>query len=81
MQEAVCFPEGVQRTVVVLFGLGVEVNLHGLWDVLLVDGVDCESDWLTGNGSFIQRQEEHDAFGGACQTSTVSVEGRQEKQR
>lgn len=68
-----CFPEGVQRTVVVLFGLGVEVNLQGLGDVLLVDDVHRESDGLTGDGSFIQRQEELDAFGGACRTSTVSV--------
>lgn len=72
-------PEGVQGTVVVLLGLGVEVHLHGLGDVLLVDGVHRQSDGLAGDGSFIQRQEEHDAFrgafggafGGACQTSAA----------
>lgn len=58
---------------VVLFGLSVEVNLDGLGDVLLVDGVHGESDWLTGDGSFVQRQEDLDAFRGACRTSTVSV--------
>lgn len=64
-----CFPEGVQWTVVVLFGLSVEVDRHGLGDVVPVDGVHGESDWLTDNGSFVQCQEELDAFRGACGTS------------
>lgn len=68
-----CLPEGVQRAVVVLFGLGVEVHLQGLGHVLLVDHVDREADGLAGNGGLVQRQEERDALRGGCQKSAVSL--------
>lgn len=66
LYDAVRFPEGVWGAVVVLFSLGVDMHLHHLGNVLLVDDLHREADGLPGDGSFVQAQEDGDPLGRAC---------------
>lgn len=67
------FPEGVGGAVVVLFGLGVEVDLQHFSNFLFVNCVDGELDGLPCNWSLIQGQEDRYPTGRACRAKTKMI--------
>lgn len=61
LNDAVTFPEGVCGAVVVLFGLGVDMNLHRRGNALPVDDLHNEADGLPSNGSLFQVEGDRNA--------------------
>lgn len=61
--RAMSFPEGVRRAMVVVFHLGVEVDLQHFSNFLPVHGGHGETDGFPPNRSLIQGQEDCYAIG------------------